>query len=131
MRYDYENQREFSVLTGETIVKIEGLETGSSEVKIKTESGRDFVLFHDQDCCESVSLNEIHGDKEDILNYPILFAEESTNQDNPPEDADSFTWTFYRLQTIKGSLQLRWLGESNGYYSESVSFYEGISEEKA
>ncbi len=35
--------------------------------------------------------------------------------------------TFYRLQTIKGSVQLRWFGESNGCYSESVEFEQVAS----
>jgi hypothetical protein len=74
-----------------------------------------------------VSVNDVIGDIADLLDAPLLVAEEVTDsaapadvtQDYPPE---SQTWTFYRFQTIKGSVTLRWFGKSNGYYSEAVSF---------
>jgi hypothetical protein len=56
-------------------------------------------------------------------------AEESTSNEHPsdhkPSEYDeSFTWTFYKFATRKGYVDVRWFGQSNGYYSESVTFVE-------
>lgn len=106
-----------SQLIGLTLSSITGLENGSEDVTFKSECGRQFLMFHDQGCCENVTLEDVEGDVSDLIGSPILMAE-------APEYADSYTWTFYRISTAKGWVVLRWLGESNGYYSESVDFGE-------
>jgi hypothetical protein len=77
-----------------------------------------FVLYHAQDCCEEVTIEDICGDLSDLENTPLRYVNEVTNE---AEGLDG-TWTFYTLQTLKGSVTVRWFGQSNGYYSESVDF---------
>jgi len=120
---------EFGSLKGKTLIKILGA-VGDKEMIFVTTEGEKYKLFHDQDCCEEVSIEDIAGEISDLIDSPILLAEEVVHdQDTTPEGVtppdnqdDSFTWTFYKLSTIKGSLTIRWYGESNGYYSESVDF---------
>lgn len=120
---------DFSTLVGCTILDTEGLELYEEVVKFYTNKGT-FQLQHDQECCEHVHLEDVVGDTLDIIGYPIIEAELVTSrkqQDDMPKlqwERDSFTWSFYKIRTIKGEIVLRWLGESNGYYSETVSFYK-------
>lgn len=100
--------------------RIEGA-VGDDVLKFYENGVERFRMYHSQDCCESVALEDISGDFGDLIGSPIVEAEAVTNsEDNPPQYAESFTWTFYKLGTIKGHVTLRWLGESNGYYSEEV-----------
>lgn len=116
----------FSDLRGLNLLRVRGLEKGSDDVYFDTKCGRTFRLYHCQSCCESVELAdfEVHGE----LSGEIASADEvsldDTRVDGEPEYMDSCTWTFYNLHTPRGSLNMRWLGESNGYYSESVDFEE-------
>lgn len=90
-----------------------------------TLSGGDaFVFGHWQDCCETVAIEDVAGDLADLAGSPLLFAEEAEKcEDNTDHGGDSKTWTFYKFATVKGDVTVRWLGESNGYYSESVDLY--------
>ena len=97
---------------------------GGGVMRFVAMDGRVLELYHEQDCCESVSIEDITGNLGDLVGSPILMADESTseNGDPAPQYPDSWTWTFYKFATVKGYVDVRWLGKSNGYYSESVNF---------
>lgn len=79
--------------------------------------------YHSQDCCEVVEIAEVIGDFEDLIGNPLLVAEGRDGEG--PADLvwdESHTWTFYTFRGIGGSVDVRWLGQSNGYYSEDVYF---------
>jgi hypothetical protein len=101
-----------------------GMLSGSERIILTANDARVYVMFHEQDCCESVQLLDVIGDVSDLLNTPIIsFAVTSNSKDTPAGDGDeSYTWTFYEFQTAKGHVKLRWYGSSNGYYSERVDF---------
>jgi hypothetical protein len=120
--------RIYTELIGETIAKIEGAEKGSEEVTFTLADGRKATFTHWQDCCENVVVEDVCGDINNLIDSPLTMAEEVTHDCETPEGmgleepTDSYTWTFYKFATIKGYVTVRWLGESNGYYSESVDF---------
>lgn len=105
----------FEALVGETFSKVE-VSHDKQDVWFTTLEG---VVYHMYPCCESVYLEDVCGDLNDLINSEVIGAEEYTNT-VCSEDYDSFTWTFYKLRTRKGYVDLRWFGSSNGYYSESV-----------
>ena len=119
----YENTRHFGDLKGKVLKDVKVV--GHEQIIFTTNDDIEYKMCHSQDCCESVHITDINGDIKDLIGSEILLAEESTNRDNPKEEYDeSFTWTFYKLATRKGYVDIRWYGSSNGYYSESVDFYE-------
>lgn len=117
---------DFSVLKGKTLDAIDGAEIGSDLIRFLLDDGSVYVMYHRQDCCESVSVEDVIGDVADLIGLEILEAEEvsgETPTDHQWEyEPDSYTWTFYKIGTQRGSVTIRWLGQSNGYYSERVDF---------
>ena len=100
--------------------------TNSEEKLIFMDEKGIFIFHHWQECCEEVVIESIVGDLQDLVGSPLLLAEESTKESEDPEQCQNQTWTFYKFATIKGYVDVRWIGESNGYYSESVDLdYEG------
>ena len=116
----YDKSVKMEALVGKVIKSIGGVERGSIEVIINTECGNIYRFYHYQDCCENVEIEDFIFDC-DYAGATILSAEESTSVASEDESVyESGTWTFYRIDTSVGLIWLRWLGESNGYYSESV-----------
>jgi hypothetical protein len=132
-------------LLGKTLTAVVKNEA-NDEIIFTVDDGTEYKMYHRQDCCESVSIDDINGDLNDLVGSPILVAEENSSSKPTPEQIvekekkkleegddyyeyeDSFTWTFYKLATIKGYVDIRWYGTSNGYYSESVDLVKVGSE---
>jgi hypothetical protein len=115
-----------NTLLGKTLTSCTG-KVGGDEIVFTTTDGHSYKLRHHQDCCEDVYVEDICGELSDLVGSPILQAEENSSNDHLRDKdthAESFTWTFYRLTTMKGSVVIRWFGTSNGNYSEKVNFDE-------
>jgi hypothetical protein len=103
-----------------------------------------YQLFHENDSSEYVIIESISGDLNDLIGIPILEAEEVSNIDTKdlkrPElpkgpYSDDYTdhqWSFYKFGTHKGSVTVRFYGESNGCYATDATLkkLEGAEAEK-
>jgi hypothetical protein len=129
--YAWEAQVKFEEFKGKTL---KSFRVDSDEIDFHFTDGTSYQMYHSQSCCEHVSVESIVGDLEDFIGQEILVAEERISSDEVQPfqkpvftDGDyvsyheSFTWTFYTLRCVKASVDIRWYGSSNGYYSESVS----------
>jgi hypothetical protein len=109
-----------SDLLGKTLANV--YVRGDDELIFTLNTGEKYKLHHYQECCERVYIADIIGDLKDLIGSPILMAEEVIHESENPPGIDSFTWTFYKLATVRGYVTVRWYGASNGFYSESVSW---------
>ena len=98
-------------------------DSGDDSIDIKFEDGSYISMFHEQECCEAVWIEDIESNKDisDYKNAVVIDMYVTTRVNLNTEE--SATFTFYNLNTSKGSINIRWNGESNGYYSEEVSTY--------
>ena len=114
----YDNHVDVSDMLGKTFSRVV---SDGYEVTFENDEVR-YVLYHDTDCCESVYVEDIIGDIEDLEKLPLLIAREDINAEGEElPNEESYTWTFYNFATFKGYVTIRFLGTSNGYYSEDVS----------
>ena len=114
----------FSDLLGQVLTKVENID--NEELVFTLSFGKKYRLYHEQECCEHIYIEDIVGNLDDLVGSPLLLVDEVSQNSDPEgsvnENWNSSTWTFYKLVTIKGGVTIRWYGESNGYYSERVDF---------
>lgn len=113
-------------LVGETLTHID-VDPKEDRILLTTKSGRTILIHHDQDCCESVRIEGTDGDLRELIGKPIVQAtHEAVDRGGPaPEDADtSWTRTTLTFKVDGATVISRWIGESNGYYSEDVDLKE-------
>lgn len=123
----YKKAPYLSDLVGKTVVKIYTNHTQlnrGDEIFFSCSDGTWYSMYHSQDCCESVDIEEIIGDLNDLIGSPILVAESRSEEPSEQPEYEHSTWTFYEIATNKGSVTIRWYGVSNGYYSEEANFVE-------
>lgn len=114
----------FSDLVGKTLISIDGCRAGSDTITFTCSDGTVYRQLQD-DYLGDVFVESVNGDTQNIIGRKIVIAEEKSNVDAPPrKGSESYTWTFYTIATVKGYLDIRWYGESNGYYSETADFEE-------
>ena len=66
---------------------------------------------------------DVNGELSWLLDTPILMADEAQGETGTEEEyGTEYRWTFYRFATRKGYVDLRFLGLSNGWYSEKMDF---------
>ncbi len=123
----WSNEYAFSMedMVGQVFSSVRNIDDG--ELVFENEKGK-FVFYHEQDCCESVYIESVVGDLSDLEGSEILGAEEVDGESTfDADEYESVTWTFYKFRTVKGYVDVRWCGSSNGYYSESVDMkYVGV-----
>ena len=108
----------FEDLLGKTLTKVEVID--NEQIIFFTSEREKYIMYHEQDCCEDVFISDINGSFDDLLNTKLTLVDESSSYGD--SSSGTCTWTFYRLGSIKGYVDIRWYGESNGYYSERVDF---------
>jgi len=125
-RFDTYNESypsDISAAVGKTVTRVStDSEDDDILLELFLDDGTSVKFYHIQDCCESVSLDDVEGDWSDIVGSPLVTAEEVSDVPKEPQSPydESYTWTFYKLATVNGYVTVKFYGDSNGYYSESV-----------
>lgn len=108
-------------IVGHVITEIVGGES-SDRITFELDNGEKYIMEHQQNCCESVSIHDIYGDLRGLVGQKVEETDEAV--EDLTEDCESGTMTRFIIRTNEQTVQITWHGYSNGYYGEGVSFYK-------
>lgn len=109
-------------LIGEILTHIDT--NGNDEIVLTTQSGRRIKIYHSQNCCETVCIEDTVGDFEQLLFKPLISITHEEECSNDQEYYESCTKTDITFKVNDATVISKWIGTSNGYYSESVHWEE-------
>lgn len=117
----------YDKLIGEVFTDVSGKR--QDEEFILTNDNFYVAIYVPDDCCNQGWLEDVDGDIKDLLESPITMFEEVGSRerdigyDSENHYQDSCTWTYYKIGSEKGSVTLRFVGTSNGYYCERADVH--------
>jgi hypothetical protein len=121
------NRVRFDVLVGEVLDAVD-IDREENQILLTTRSGRKFLVYHEQDCCETVAISGQDGNFDKLIGKPIVEARDfAVDTGESESDYDSQTTTTLVFRVDDQTVISRWIGDSNGYYSESVDIAELIN----
>jgi serine/threonine protein phosphatase PrpC len=121
------NRVRFGVLVGEVLDAVD-IDKEENQILLTTRSGRKFLVYHEQDCCEKVQIVGQDGNFDNLIGKPLIEARDfAVDTGESESDYDSQTTTTLVFRVDDQTVVSRWVGDSNGYYSESVDIAELIN----
>ena len=121
------NRVRFDVLVGEVLDAVD-IDREKDQILLTTRSGRKFLVYREQDCCETVAISGQDGSFDKLIGKPLIEARDfAVDTGESESDYDSQTTTTLVFRVDDQTVISRWIGDSNGYYSESVDIAELIS----
>jgi hypothetical protein len=116
----------FDALVGEVLDAVD-IDREENQILLTTRSGRRFLVYHEQDCCETVAMHWQDGSFDKLIGKPIIEARDIAIDTSEEAIDSSQTTTTLIFRVDDQTVISRWIGDSNGYYSESVDIAELIS----
>ena len=116
----YDDRIKLENLKGEILTAVDIF--NGDEIILTTQSGRRVKIFHEQDCCESVGIEGPEGDWTPLLGKVLLECRHESEQFEREYGTETKTTLTFRVDDT--TVVSKWIGESNGYYSEEVHIEE-------
>ncbi len=116
----------FDVLVGEVLDAVD-IDREKDQILLTTRSGRQFLIYHEQKCCETVEISGQDGSFIRLVGKPIVEAREIAIDTTKDDSYGTETTTTLIFRVDGETVISRWVGDSNGYYSESVDIAELIN----
>ena len=110
---------ELKSLVGEVLSHVD---ESDGDLLLTTQSGRQIRFYHDQECCESVYIEDQDGEWHELIGKVLTNVSESS--DFSDDDLDCVQKTEFAFTADDTTVVSKWHGESNGYYSTDVSIRE-------